>query len=120
MLLPTAADTGLPVMVKLRSDAGDTAVVMVAVLLPGIGSVVLAPTIEVVVMGLTTKARIWIVTVAVPPFAKVPRLVSTLPEAVAELPCDELTERMLTFCGNRFVTITFWAVTGPRLVTETV
>ena len=105
--------------VMLRSAAGPTVVVAVAVLLPVIGSTWLALTTAVATMVPCAVGVALIVADARPPLVRVPKLQTTMLPIMVE-PWDGVTEFNMTLKGNVLVTVTLEAVDGPLLVTETV
>ena len=75
-LTPTPAGFGVPVLVRARSATALTVVLTFAVLFPGTGSVSLAETaaVLVTVAGAAIVTLTTMVTVALAPFAKLPRV----------------------------------------------
>src|SRR5712664_3277888 len=125
MLLPAVTGSGESVLVTARSAEAFTVSVSLAVLFPGVGSVVVLATTTVLVCGPgrveagTVKAAL---TVAEPPAASVPRLQMKSPTggAGAQLPWVVVVAPRVKPAGQVSVRVTLCASEGPRLLTTMV
>ena len=110
------------VTVNAKFVAVPIVVVSLAELFPVFGSVTSELTVAASVIVPTPSGTMLtiMVSVAVPPFATVPKLQLSVKVPVHAAPCDGVADTKLDCCGNVFKIVTFVALFGPRFVTVTV
>jgi hypothetical protein len=112
-LVPTAAEAGA-VLVMARSAEAVTWVVADAVLLALFGSGSLPVTVAVLVMVVGVAGAVaLIVMFALAPLASEPTLQVTVPEALVQVPWEELADTKVTPEGSVSVTVAPVPASGP-------
>lgn len=120
-LLPGSLNTVMSSgQVIVGGSVSRTVVLSVAVLLSGLGSASVAVTVAVLVIVPGAVGAISISTVALAPFANVPKLHITTPPASEQLPWLGVAEIKITPAGSVSVRVTLVASNGPLFVTVTV
>src|SRR5205807_2369298 len=116
---PTCTGSGVSVLAITRSAAGLTVVLAVAVLLSGFGSASVPLTLAVLVSVPAAVGWTTIVTVALAPLARFPRLHVTVlvPE---QLPWPAEADTKVTPLGSVSLTVTPVAPEGPLLMAVSV
>src|ERR1700730_235421 len=120
MGLPPVTVAGPVLVIAMSSDLAVTTVtwvVKVAVLLAVLGSASLAPTVAELVMGPAVAGAVALMVImALAPLASEPMLQVTVPEALVQVPGEELAETKLTPAGRVSVTVAPVAGSGPLFV----